>query len=269
MISNLHPATIMDTEVRDFPSSIMGINYQISTWFPPGYPELNRKYPVIYLLDGESFIGLVSGIAYGLVYGQVIPPCLIIGVGHHVASFEDWWQARAVDFNPPQNPNIAYPEWMKPLKNGRAPDFLSFLKNELIPFIEATYPVDSGERCLAGYSLGGKFCVYSLFHDPELFQKYLIGSGIWEHSLLEYLDYLEQFTRIQKSLPVHAFISVGLLEDDQAPYFPQFIKALEQMNFAGFRLETLILEGENHGSGAAIAYGRGIRALFSSTVTLA
>ena len=266
MATTLPPFTIMGTEVRNFPSSIMGVTYQISTWFPPGYPETNRKYPVIYLLDGESFIGLVSGITYGLVFGQVIPPCVIIGVGHQITTVEEWWQARAVDFNPPENPKVTYPEWMKPFKNGRAPDFLSFLKSELIPFVEATYPIDPTDRCLAGYSWGGQFSIYSLLHEPELFQKYLIGSGIWEHMLQDYLAYLERFAQQRKSLPVHAFFSVGSLEDDQAPYFPQFLEALQQMNYDDFYLESLVLEGENHGSGAAVAYIRGIRTLFSTTV---
>ena len=116
------------------------------------------------------------------------------------------------------------PEWMQPFKDRRAPDFLRFLKNELIPFIESTYPADPADRCLAGYSWGGQFSIYSLFHEPDLFQKYFIGSGIWEHNLPDYLAYEEQLARQRKSLPVRAFFSVGSLEDDQVPYFPSLLK---------------------------------------------
>ena len=89
---------------RSFPSTIMGVTYQISTWFPLNYPEANRKYPVIYLLDGETIIGLVSGIVGGLIWGQVIPDCLVVGVGHDINTLDEWWKARAVDLNPPENP---------------------------------------------------------------------------------------------------------------------------------------------------------------------
>lgn len=258
-------ATLLNTETRSsFPSSIMGVNYQVSTWLPPNYPEANRKYPVIYLLDGELFFGLVSGIVSGLVWGQVIPECLIVGVGHDIHTIEEWWQARAPDFNPPENLTVTYPDWMKPFENRRAPDFLCFLKNELIPFIESTYRADPTDRCLVGYSWGGQFAIYSLFHEPELFQKYFIGSGFWEHMLPDYLAYQEQFALQRKSLPVRTFFSVGSLEDDQAPYFPKFIEALKHRNYEDFHMESLVLEGENHASAMAVAYNQGLRALYSS-----
>jgi uncharacterized protein len=264
VVAFLPRATLLFSETRSFPSSIMGVNYQISTCFPQNYPEANRKYPVIYLLDGETFIGLVSGIVSGLIWGQVIPDCLIIGIGHDINTLDEWWSARAVDLNPPENPKVAYPTWMHPFRNRRAPDFLRFIKNELIPFIETTYQADPTERCLAGYSWGGQFGIYSLFHEPELFQKYFIGSGIWEHMLPDYLAYEEQLARQRKSLPVRAFFSVGSLEDDQAPYFPQLIEALKHRNYDDFCMESLVIEGANHGSGAALAYIQGLRALYSS-----
>jgi predicted alpha/beta superfamily hydrolase len=264
LVTSLPRATLLYTETRSFFSSIMETSYQISTWFPPNYPEENRKYPVIYLLDGETFIGLVSGIVSGFIWGQVIPDCLVVGVGHDINTFDEWWKARAVDFNPPENPNVTYPEWMLPFKDRRAPDFLCFLKNELIPFIESAYQADPADRCLAGYSLGGQFSVYSLFHDPELFQRYFIGSCTWEHMLPDYLAYQEQLAQQRKSLPVRAFFSVGSLEEDQAPYFPRFIEALKQRYYNDFLLESQVLEGENHQSGMAIAYIQGLRALYSS-----
>ncbi len=153
---------------------------------------------------------------------------------------------------------------MKPFKNRRAPDFLRFLKNELIPFIESTYQADPADRCLAGYSWGGQFSIYSLFHEPELFQKYFIGSGFWQHMLPDYLAYQEQLALQRKSLPVRAFFSVGSLEDDQAPYFPQFIDPLKHRNYEHFCMESLVFEGENHASGMAVAYIQGIRSLYSS-----
>ena len=135
MITSFPRATLLYTETRSFFSSIMGSTYQISTWFPSNYPDGNRKYPVIYLLDGDLFIGLVSGIVSGLIWGQVIPECLVVGIGHEIDTFDEWWNTRAVDFNPPENPEVVYPEWMQPFTNRRAPDFLSFLKLELIPFV--------------------------------------------------------------------------------------------------------------------------------------
>lgn len=264
MSPTLPRATLFfNTEARNFHSSIMGADYQISTWLPLSYPETIRRYPVIYLLDGESSFGLVSGIVFGLVWDQVMPECLVVGVGHEVNSMEQWWQARAIDLNPPENPDVSYPEWMTPFKVRRAPDFLRFFENELIPFIDTTYQTDPNDRCLAGYSWGAQFTLFTLLHKPELFQRYFIGSGIWEHNLQDNLAYEEQLAGIQKSLPVRAIFTVGALESDQVPYFHQFIEVLKHRNYQDFSLETHVLEGENHGSGMAVAYHQGLPALFS------
>ena len=264
MVTSLPPATILDTQTRSFPSSIMGGNYQVSTWFPPGYPEPGRKYPVIYLLDADYLMATVSGIVSCLCWGQVIPNCMIVGVGHDVRTIDEWWLARAADFLPPKNPGVVEPDWMQPFMDRRAPDFLGFLKDELVPFVESTYPADPTDRCLAGYSLSGYFSIYSLFHQPDLFQRYFIGSAVWEHNLPDLLAYEEQLARQRKSLPVRAFFSVGSLEADQAPCFPRFIEALKRRNYEGFDLETWIIEGENHFTGMPFAFIRGLRALFSS-----
>ena len=162
MAHSLPLATILSTEVRNFPSTIMGIDYQISTWFPPDYPKPGTKYPVIYLTDGEVLLGQIAPMILFLIYGGMVPECLIVGLGHHVSNFEEWAKARDIDYDPPENPEG------EPGQK-RADDFLSFLKKELIPFIETTYPVDPTDRCLAGFSSGGMFTLYALLHEPDLF----------------------------------------------------------------------------------------------------
>jgi predicted alpha/beta superfamily hydrolase len=265
MQTALPRATLIDTEVQELPSAIMGLTYQVSTWFPPSYSTSNRKFPVIYLLDGDLFFGLLSGIISGFVWGQVLPECLVIGVGHKINNTDEWWLARGVDFNPPENPQVSYPEWMNPFTQRKAPQFLEFLKTELIPFIESIYRVNSNDRCLAGYSLAGLFSIYAIFHEPDLFQKHFAGSGFWEHMLPDYQIYMDRFDQLHRPLPISAFFSVCSNEEDQYPYFPEFLASLNRYKFEGFHYQYGVIEGENHTSGMATAYSRGLRALYSPT----
>lgn len=257
MANPLPPATILSTEVRDFPSSIMGINYQISTWFPPDYPKSGYKYPVIYLTDAEVFLGQVAPMILFLMFGGMVPECLIVGLGHPISTLDDWSKARDIDYDPPENPEG------EPGQK-RADDFLLFLKKELIPFIETTYPVDPMDRCLAGFSSGGMFTLYALLHEPDLFFRYLIGSAIFERMLPHYLAYEQQLAQERKSLPVHAFFSAGELEENIVPSFHQFIETLKSRNYEGLHLETLIDEGESHFSTIATAFCKGFKALYRS-----
>jgi uncharacterized protein len=255
MKNSLPPATIIDTEVRIFPSSIMGIDYQISTWFPSDYPKPDHKYPVIYLTDGEVLLGQIAPMITFLYYGGMVPECLIVGLGHQVSNLDEWAQARDIDYDPPENPEG------EPGQK-RADDFLAFLKKELIPFIETTYPVDPTDRCLAGFSSGGMFTLYALLHEPDLFLRYLIGSAVFDSMLPHYLAYEQALAQTRTALPVHVFISAGELEDNIVPALHRLVDTLKSRNYEGLRLDTLIDPGEGHFSTGPTAFCKGFQALY-------
>ncbi len=255
MKRSLPPATIIDTEVRDFPSRIMGINYQISTWFPPEYPKPGYKYPVIYLTDAEVLLGQIAPMILYLFYGGMVPECLIVGLGHHISDLDDWAKARDIDYDPPENP-------MSETGQKRADDFLLFLKQELIPFIETTYPADPADRCLAGFSSGGMFTLYALLHEPDLFLRYLIASATFEIMMPHFLAYEEELAKKRTSLPVHAFLSAGELEEDIVPGLQQLVDQLHRRNYEGLRLNTLIDPGEGHFSTGPTAFCKGFKAIY-------
>ncbi len=255
MAEALPPATILQTVTRIFPSRIMGIDYQISTWFPPGYPKPGYRYPVIYLTDGEMLLGQIVPMIMFLIWGKMVPECLIVGLGHPVATIEGWVKARDLDYDPPESPGSE-------TEPNRADDFLAFLKEELIPFIDQTVPSDPTERCLAGFSAGGVFTLYALLHEADLFRRYLIGSALFESMMPHFLAYEERLAAERSSLPVHAFFSVGELEEDVVPGFYQFIERLKSRNYAGLHLETLVDAGEGHLSTSPTAFCKGFKALY-------
>jgi predicted alpha/beta superfamily hydrolase len=71
-------------------------------------------------------------------------------------------------------------------QSGGADKFLSFMKNELFPFIETNYKADKNNRTLMGCSLGGLFTLYTLFTQPELFTGYAAASPAvgWDREVL-------------------------------------------------------------------------------------
>lgn len=58
------------------------------------------------------------------------------------------------------------------MENGKADNFLRFIEEELIPYVENTYPV-TDYRTLIGHSYGGLFTIYTLINQPNLFANYL------------------------------------------------------------------------------------------------
>ena len=71
------------------------------------------------------------------------------------------------------------------------------MKNELFPFMETNYKVDSNNRTLMGCSLGGLITLYTLFTQPDMFSGYAAASPAtgWDKEVL--YKYEKKFRQIR------------------------------------------------------------------------
>jgi len=120
-----------------------------------------RKYPVLYLLDGASLMDAATTV-YNYYWGGFMPEMVIIGISNR--------ENRTRDLTTSE---IAYQRGVEfTQENGGAEIFTAFIKEELIPHIEANYPV-TGYRTLIGHSYAGLFTVNTLVRHSDLFANYL------------------------------------------------------------------------------------------------
>jgi predicted alpha/beta superfamily hydrolase len=103
------------------------------------------------------------------------------------------------------------------VKTGGADKFLAFLKQELMPFIEKNYRASKEDKTYIGYSYGGLFAVYTLFHSPETFSRYIIGSPgiVWANETNLFTRYEKEYAATHKALPAKVFMSIGSLESKE------------------------------------------------------
>ena len=128
----------------------MGSVYHIYIRYPEGYAaDHPKRYPVVYLLDGDSSFPLIAPQHLFLTYDDDLPEAIIVGIAY--GSFARPVNHRDIDFGP------------------RAADFQRFLADELIPAVESRTRVDPARRILVGQSFGGNFVLYSAFTQPDLF----------------------------------------------------------------------------------------------------
>ncbi|HEY6502603.1 MAG TPA: alpha/beta hydrolase-fold protein [Chitinophagaceae bacterium] len=150
---------------RYYKSSTLGTTRALLIYTPPGFSTNEKtKYPVLYLIHGGSDteetwtkVGRANLIADNLIAKGLAKPMIIVMPYGNVRP--------------------------KPM-----PDFTKDVINDIIPFVEANYPVltDSKDRAVAGFSVGGgqtlnigltntdKFayiCSYAPFTATEEFQK--------------------------------------------------------------------------------------------------
>ncbi|UOE52866.1 alpha/beta hydrolase-fold protein [Mucilaginibacter sp. SMC90] len=151
-------------------STILKQQRLIQVFLPYDYkPGDNKKYDVLYVLDGGNWnTGLVSQIQRYVQDQGFMPQTIIVSV---------MGIDRNVELTPTHLPN-----WKG---SGGAPQFLAFIKNELIPFINQHYP-SNGDNTLWGHSLSAMFTIYAMLNEPAIFKSFIAvdPSMWWDNSLV-------------------------------------------------------------------------------------
>ena len=128
--------------------------------YPEGYDAaVATRYPVVYVLDGDSLFPLLAPTHLFLHYDEQLPEAIIVGIAY--GSFDPAINKRHVDFTAPGSDTSG--------EQGGAPGFLAFLREQVIPEVERRYATDPARRVLVGQSRAGYFVLWSALHDPDLF----------------------------------------------------------------------------------------------------
>ena len=136
------------------------------------------------------------------------------------------------------------------IRSGRAAQFLDFIREELIPFIDARYPTAPDERTYAGHSLGGLFGCYTMFTRPDTFTRYIIGSPslYWGNEVIFKMEH--DYAASHRDLRARVFIGAGALEDGAENPMVKNIRRLESelraRSYPGLTLATQVFPDETH-----------------------
>lgn len=273
------PVTIPHTEIRSFSSAIIDQEFRIYIALPHNYRASNNSFPVLYLSDANGIFGLVTETVRFLQLFQEVPEMVIVGIGYPVEDFLDTLGLRVRDLTPTKDD-----EWIEAYSNmvpgslaidgsGGAYNFLKFIKEELRPFIEANYRIDSKDSAILGHSFGGLFGLYTLLNAPNTFNRYIISSpSIWWDPEAVFA-YEENFAKMHSDLPANVFLSAGSIEESmQIPIRvvqARFVTRMQAMagklqsrGYENLSLTSHVFEDESHISGAPGAISRGLRVVF-------
>lgn len=246
------PVTIKGSEIRSLKSKETGRNYDLYIRVPSDMSGA-KKYPVLYLLDGQWDFKLLDSIHGGLFYDKYIPEMVIVGITYSGEN-PDYGLLRGKDYTPAADQRIA--------GSGDGAKFLKFLKNEIVPFVEKEYHGDSSKRVLMGSSLGGQFTLYAMFEDPNFFYGYVSGApAVTVGNNFNFTQEAKFFEK-HKELETRLYIGVGSDEELTEPV-KKFIETVKSRNYSGLRLETLIAKDERHAGNKPEIYNRGLRFIFN------
>lgn len=241
---------IANTQLREIRSSIVGQEYQVKIRLPEEYASTTTLYPVLYLLDGDHAFAMATDIVQYLIYGDHIPDLIIVSTAYDSKKNPDEGgkNMRNRDLVPFPIPDIDV--------TPGGVQYLEFIQQELIPFVESNYRVLINDRTLWGYSLGGLFALYALFQKPDLFQRYIIVDGFNEKFFGLEKDYASQHT----DLPIRLFLSASPVA--LGSELSGFFTALNNRNYPTFRAEYAFLNEMGHFAVGAEGLTKGLVSVF-------
>jgi predicted alpha/beta superfamily hydrolase len=244
---------ISNSEIRTITSSIVkGQEYELQIMLPAGYAGSNQTYPVLYLMDAQWDFSLATALYGQQYYDGFIPSMIIVGVTWGgINPNPDSLRAR--DYTPTNEKRLS--------QSGGADQFLSFMKQELFPYIEKNYRAEKHDRTLMGCSLGGLFTLYALFTQPGLFQRYLAASPAfgWDNEIL--YQYEKNYAANKSNPPAKLFMCMGGVERS-LPGFEKLTKYLSDRKYPSLEIESRVLENTGHSGTKGEGFARGLQYAF-------
>jgi uncharacterized protein len=253
-------ASLFGTRQHELFSRRQGRSYVLSVALPENYEASNQRYPVVYVLDGDTLFGMAASLTVPAGWTQEAPELIAVAIGYGVDSYDQWAELRELDL---ALPGATSHDASDPANSPQPDLFLQTLREDIVPYVDHTYRTVPEDRCLYGYSWGGFFVLYTLLREPEAFRRYLSGSGFVEPAS-EYLCRKAELLQDRNSdLRAAVYVSVGEREGEQVAALHEFVDLMGSVPHPNLELSTEVYPGEGHSpAGIALTYLRGIRKVY-------
>jgi predicted alpha/beta superfamily hydrolase len=234
-------------------SQILGETQKAFVYLPKDYEKSEKRYPVVYLLDGDyNFSFTADAVKTLSSWTQRMPAAIVVGISSNKRD-RDLTPKPAQVWRPPQPLPAA----------GGADRFLEYLTAELIPTIEKNYRTEP-LRTLIGHSLGGLFAVHTFSAKPDLFRFYvLLDSSIWWDDgrvARRAIKYLQENPGFKGRI---VWVRDKIPREIWFPINTEFLAFLENKRPQGLNFTFLELENETHSSIVFPGTYFGLREIFA------
>ena len=207
-------------------SKVLNEDRQIQIYLPPNYKDSKKKYPVLYVLDGQRFFLYAVSLSQSFNQFQLTPDFIVVGI------------------------NTDYPKRFQDLGDGKE-RFIEFLENELTAYINLKFRTND-ENLIFGWEYGASVVLNTMLSTPTLFDVHIMASG---YPILDALDKLNDVSTLHTNL----YFSVSPYEYDVKHSAVKLDSLLSQKNIDGLQWNFLKLDIEQHHSTGYPTLYHGIR----------
>lgn len=250
LLAGALPAVAKGPDLLDIASAALGETRHVEVTLPASYAwATERRYPVLYLLDGQTHAGHAVASSEFLAAQGELPELIVVSV----ESTE-----RVRDFT-----QTDWPEgW---IGGGGAAHFTRFLLTELIPRIERDYRTlrTPPFRILAGHSASGQYVLHQLASEPAGFHAYLAMAPSLEWD--DQLPARELESALLRADRPARFVYFAYGDDHEAAlaHDLRLARALAAAAPGTLRAEVRAFPEERHSALPLLALIDGLRALYA------
>jgi predicted alpha/beta superfamily hydrolase len=211
--------------------------------------EVDKKYPIIILLDGYTHFKTASGIVHFMSSNRnrnnLMPESIIIAIEN---------VDRERDFT------VTKIKTKRPNTMGGGRNFLNFIEKELIPYVDENYRTETF-RTLVGHSLGGLLTLNSYMDKSSVFNAYIsIDPSIWwnEEMMKNKVDSISSISLDKK-------LYIGTANQGEANYernkqrHDSLYTLITKKSDKTLNIEIEYFEKENHRSVPLVALYEGLK----------
>lgn len=219
---------------ENFDMPQLGRQRRIWIYLPPDYGKSHKKYPVIYMHDGQNLFD-----AYTSGYGEW-------GVDELLDKMPDAEQSIIVGIDHGGEYRVTeYDPFDSKYGKGQGAEYVDFLVNTLKPYIDSHYraKTDAKHTTVAGSSMGGLISMYAVLKYPKVFG----NGGIFSPSFwiaLQMYDLAKQ-----TSLPSGTrfyFVCGDSESDSMAADMQKMADVIHENGISENNITTVIMQGERH-----------------------
>ncbi len=279
-VSELGPVQLIGSQRFKMWSEHVGANFIIDVSMPGPLSRSKGPAPVMFVTDGNLCFPAAASLSGSLaIEPDGPPPQCVVGIGYEVSGNgenAEHHRMRNRDLTPCEDQRFAAmmrhaPQpftWRDDISPGGAGRFLSFISEELSPWLSNRFDTDLENSSICGISLGGLFVLHTLLTRPQAFRRYIaVSPAIWWADRL-LLKIEENSKNLLCGLELDVFMAVGEREEAADPQAKMVsnVQALAQnldhQNIDTLNLTHMVLAGETHMSVFSPALSRALRSVF-------
>ena len=229
--------------IEDF--NIPQLNRQRRIWIylPPGYESSKKRYPVLYMHDGQnlfsdstSFSGEwgIDETLERMIAHKEIRPMIVVAVDNSKYRLSEY---SPFDFE------------YKGIHKGEAAYYAQFIVETLKPYIDENFRTKRGRKytAVSGSSMGGLLSVYMAVKYQDVFSKVGALSSAFGVCLDDLVDFIEQHP---KHKPIRFWLDLGSSEGMEMEYDVNQEPVIRALIEAGWKkdkeVKFTLYEGARH-----------------------